>query len=79
LLEIGRAKHEETVGRPSKETLSQNDTDLPSTPKHSTRAEIAKAAGTSTQKFLHHRKAWMIPPRTLSIESPSATGKHNST
>jgi len=47
LLEVGRVKHAETVGRPNKESLSQNDNDSPQ-PKHDTRKEIAKAAGVST-------------------------------
>ena len=48
LLEIGKAKRQETEGRPSKEKLlSQNDNSNP-TPKHNTRVEIAKAAGVST-------------------------------
>ncbi|MDA0347487.1 MAG: hypothetical protein O3C20_08795, partial [Verrucomicrobia bacterium] len=47
LLEIGMAKHAATVGRPSKESLSQNDNDFEE-PKHNTRVEIAKAAGVST-------------------------------
>ena len=43
LIVIGAAKYDATVGRPSKESLSQNDNDLPE-PKHNTRIEIAKAA-----------------------------------
>jgi N6-adenosine-specific RNA methylase IME4 len=46
LLEIGKAKSAETVGRPSRKSVSQNDSDLAQ--KHSTRTEIAKAAGVST-------------------------------
>jgi hypothetical protein len=30
------------------------------------------------QKFYTVAFSWMIPPRTLSIESPSANGKQNS-
>ena len=41
----GEQRYKETVGRPSKESLSQNDNNLP---KHDTRKEIAKAAGVST-------------------------------
>jgi hypothetical protein len=61
LIEIGKAKHAATVGRPAKESLSQNDNDFlapddhepdaPFTtvpPKHDTRKHIAKAAGVST-------------------------------
>ena len=47
LIEIGRAKSAATVGRPTKESLSQNDNNLPE-PKHNTQKEIAKAAGVST-------------------------------
>ena len=41
----GEQRYKETVGRPSKESLSQNDNNLP---KHNTQKEIAKAAGVST-------------------------------
>jgi len=44
LLEIGRTRNAETVGRPSNKSVSQNDSDLYK-PKHSTRVEIAKVAG----------------------------------
>jgi hypothetical protein len=50
LAELGRVKNKATVGRPSKESLSKNDNDLPPEPKHDTRKEIAKAAGVSTGK-----------------------------
>ncbi len=39
---MAKVKNAETVGRPSKKSVSQNDSDLPEV-KHSTRAEIAKA------------------------------------
>lgn len=41
----GEQKYKETVGRPSKKSLSQNDNNLP---KHDTRKEIAISAGVST-------------------------------
>lgn len=41
----GEEKYKETVGRPSKKSLSQNDNNLQ---KHDTRKEIAKSAGVST-------------------------------
>jgi ParB-like chromosome segregation protein Spo0J len=46
LLAIGRAKNAETGGRPPKEPVLQNNTSIDE-PRHSTRAEIAKAAGVS--------------------------------
>ncbi len=42
---IGRDKYAATVGRPSKEIVVTNDSDLP---KHDTRKEVAKDAGVST-------------------------------
>jgi DNA N-6-adenine-methyltransferase (Dam) len=51
LAEIGRSKNKATVGRPAKESLSNNDNDLTPEPKHDTRKEIAKAAGVSTGKI----------------------------
>jgi hypothetical protein len=55
LLEVGKVKTLETVGRPSKESSSIVDNDLP---KHNTRDTIANDLGWSTGKVAMADKVW---------------------